>query len=193
MIWTLLAVSALAAPPDFRETRTDVADGCTLFLGPADASGVVPMRAECTWPDVTVDQFKAAYGDWARHDDIYTSVGTSVVLSTSGNTAEVRQTFEASGIKTREMIIDGTTADLPNGIRYSWTKHPGDQGITSGNVEVERSDGFWEVTSRPAGGVLAVHQVSYAPGGRVPGFLIRWFQTGGLQEIAEDTRRAVHL
>lgn len=191
MSWMLLLALAGAAPPDFRETRTDVADGCTLYLGPAESDGVVPMRAECTWPDVTVDQFKTAYGDWTKHAEIYQSIGSSVLVSSTGNTATVRQTHEAGGIKTREMVIDGTTTERTDGVRYEWHKNPGDQGITSGNVEATRSDGYWDVTTRPEGGVFAVHQLSYEPGGSVPGFLVRWFQTGGLQAIAEDTRAAV--
>lgn len=182
---------AVAAPPGYRETRSDVAGGCDLFLGQADSEGVVPMRAECDWPDVTVAQFEAAYGDWASHDEIYGNISSSVVLSSEGTTHSVRQTFEAGGIKTREMIIVGSREDVPGGVKYSWHKQAGDQGITTNNVEVTRSTGYWLVTERAEGGVHAEYELSYDPGGSVPGFLVRWFQGSGLQGIIEDTRNAV--
>jgi hypothetical protein len=190
MWWILLLGSALAAPPGFNVSKRDV-EGCTLYLGPAEADGVVPMRAECRWPDVSVEQFDRAYADWTRHDEIFSSIASSDLVSTNGATKTLRQTYTASGISDREMLIDGTRTEIDGGLRFEWHKHPGDQGITSGNVEALRSDGFWEVTAHPEGGVTAIHQLSYDPGGRVPGFLVRWFQTSGLAAIVGDLKAAI--
>jgi hypothetical protein len=187
----LVALSAaLAAPPGFHVTREDVV-GCDLMLGPAGSDGIVPMRAECHWPDVTVDQFVRAYGDWARHDEIFSSVSESTIVSTSGNTTVTRQVFVASGIKDREELTEGTKSDIPGGVKFAWRKKPGDQGITSGNVEMARNEGFWEVTAHPEGGVLAVHQATIDPGGSVPGFLVRWFQTSGLTAVVTEMKAAI--
>ena len=49
--------AALAAPSGWKVTRENV-EGCELALGPMTAQGIVPMRAECVWPDVTLDRFK---------------------------------------------------------------------------------------------------------------------------------------
>ncbi len=185
MLTVLLLSSALGAPPGFQVTRDDVS-GCTLMLGEREADGVVPMRAECHWPEVTVAHFHETFAPWDHHDRFFSSVSVSEILEEDGDRLRVRQIHVARGISDREVIIDATRAPLDEGgFRYAWTL-ASDQ-VEGGDLIVPaRNDGHWEVRPHPEGGVAVVHQLAYDPAGRVPGFVVRWFQTSGLAEIVTD-------
>jgi len=183
MMYLLLA-SALAAPAGFKVTKNT--DHCELSLGPALGNGVVPMRAECHFPGASPEKvhgLMAAFGD---HDKYWSSVVSSDVLRTDGSRTWVRQVHAAKGISNREAILVMEKKTVDGGFRYTWTLDNSGLEAADGNVAVEWDDGYWEITSHPDGGVKAVHQLAYGPGGSVPGFLVRWFQTSGLQAVVQE-------
>jgi hypothetical protein len=181
MLFIAMTTAALAAPPGYSVTETDV-DGCELSLGPTEADGVVPMRAECVWRDITLDTWNAKMAKWGDHDTYFSVIVESNVQRTVGDKALVYQKHRSKGISDRETNLWMQHTVVNGADRYAWTPakeepvHPAD-----GNVAVARSDGYWEAKADPAGGIRVVHQLSYDPGGSVPGFLVRWFQTSGLE------------
>ncbi|MCO4744693.1 MAG: hypothetical protein KC912_07890 [Proteobacteria bacterium] len=182
---TFLLATALAAPSGFTVTKTDVS-GCELSKGPADDQGDVPMYAECVWPDVTVDKFHSVFQDWTKHDDIFSSVSASKVQR-DGDKKLVFQTHVARGISNRDILLWGELTQKGEGWRYAWTK-ASDEPLTaaSGHVVCERSDGWWEVQPRAEGGVNVTYELRYDPGGSVPGFLVRSFQTSGFAAVVTE-------
>lgn len=184
-IHTVLAAIALAAPAGFEVTKEGVS-GCTLMLGQPDA-GVVPMRAECRWPDVTAEEFDALFSKWEDHEAYFSTISESDVLSRPAGKVEFRQVHTTRGISDREVVLLGERTALDGGgFRYAWTLSPHQLTVSGGRVAPERDDGFWEVRPNPEGGVDVVHQLTYDPGGRVPGFVVRWFQTSGLATVVTD-------
>lgn len=187
----LLLSTALAAPPGYAVSKDGV-EGCALYLGPADANGIVPMLAECAWPDVTMDGFRKAFDDWEHHDEIFSSVADSKIVRRDGDRTLLHQRHQSSGISDREAMLWGTAGPVDGGgYRYAWTMAKGEPlEVASGNVPTAFDDGHWIVRPRPEGGVLVEHKLVYDPGGRVPGFLVRWFQTSGLAATVTEAHAA---
>jgi hypothetical protein len=187
MITVLLAVTpVLAAPPaGFKEITTG--NDCTVWRGPADAEGIAPVHAECSWPDVDPRKLHAALGDWAGHAKVHDTVLTSVVEKTEGGRSLVRQEHKLSGVSNREVAIWMEKKDVPGGAVYSWT-HDAPVTPKKGNVATTKHVGSWTVTDREGGGADVVYTLAYNPGGSVPGFLIRWFQGSGTITTTEELR-----
>lgn len=189
MIVAMALSAALAAPPGY--TVSTSAAGCDLSLGPADAQGVVPMRAECHWPELTPAQFKAVMGRFEGHDEIWSSVASATTVRTEGGRTLSRQVHLSKGISNREVMLWLESADVAGGWRFSWKKASESFALTDGHVLPSRDEGFCEGTAHPKGGLAVVYQLAYDPGGSVPGFLVRWFQTSGLEAIVTEMRAAV--
>ena len=102
-MWTLWIAVAVAAPPGFKETKA--MDQCTLYLGPPLDNGVVPMRAECHFPDVDLAKVDAAFSRWADHDLPFSTVLGSDVVRTEGDTTWVHQVHAMKGVSDRECIL----------------------------------------------------------------------------------------
>lgn len=191
MITLLLTGAALAAPPGYNVTKTG-SSGCELSLGPAEADGVVPMRAECYWPEASLDKFKAVFGDWEKHDDVFSTVVESKVQRSEAGRALVYQKHRNSGIADREILLWMKSEQVDGWTRYSWTKAKGETlTVADGNVETPRSDGYWQAKASPDGGILVQHTLSYAPGGSVWGWVVRAFQTSGLEATVAEARKGV--
>lgn len=185
-MWTIVLGAALAAPPGYRETKTT--EHCALFLGPADAAGRVPMRAECAWPSVDPQKLIAMFSKLEDHDLFFSTIVSSDLVRSEGGASWVRQVHRSKGIADRECVLKMTSAPLSGGTKFAWTLDNGDLVAGEGRVLVGFDDGYWEFTADPAGGTRAVHELVYDPGGSVPGFLVRWFQTSGLEAIVNELR-----
>lgn len=189
---TLLLSAALAAPAGWNVTDASADGGtCELSLGPAESDGVVPMRAECAWKDVTLDQFKTAQAAWGNHDDFFSTVVESTV-KTPGDKALVYQKHSSRGIADREVLLWMWHEDVDGYDRYAWST-ASEQALTvvDGNVRCGKSVGYWSAKAEASGGIRVVHVLSYDPGGSVPGFLVRWFQTSGLAANATELHQAL--
>lgn len=185
LIYTLLS-TALAAPPGFHVSETY--EGCELSLGPADASGVIPMHAECHWPELSPATFKAAMSRFEDHAKVWSSVQSSTAVRTEGARTLARQVHLSKGISNREVMMWLEGVDVDGGWRFQWTKAAEPFTLTDGYVLPSKDDGFCQGTAHPDGGLSVVYQLSYDPGGSVPGFLVRWFQTSGLEAIVHELR-----
>ncbi len=188
----LLVSAALAAPAGWNVTDATADSGtCELSLGPAETDGVIPMRAECVWKDVTLDQFKTKMSAWDHHDDYFTTVVESTI-KTAGDKALVYQMHRSSGISDREVMITMWHEVVDGFERYAWNTATAEPlTVIKGNVRCARSEGYWQAKAEPTGGIRVVHLLSYDPGGSVPGFLVRWFQTSGLGTNATELHQSL--
>jgi len=189
MLTLAFAIAAAYAVPDgYHVTREDVV-GCTLMLGTAEPDGVVPMRAECHWPDVSLATFDRLFKVWDQHDEIFSTIDESDVVSViSGGVTRVKQRQSTKGITDRFVVLDMRVDPLAGGgFEYHW-KMATDHGLTppDDTVAAAREDGSWKVRPAADGGVDIEYVLAYGPGGSVPGFLVRWFQTSGLAGIVTD-------
>lgn len=188
MVLLLALATALAAPDGYKVTKEDVV-GCTLMLGPKEADGVVPMRAECHWPDITLETFDRCFRAWDSHDEIFSTIETNeIVPSGQDGVVRVVQRQVTKGISDRFAVLDMRVDPLDGGgFDYHWSVAK-DHGIEPlpNTVVTPRSDGTWKVRAASDGGVDVEYVLSYDPGGSVPGFLVRWFQTSGLAGIVTD-------
>lgn len=183
---TLVAVgTAQAAPAGFKVTKTT--DACTISSGPADAAGIVPMMAECVWPDVTLDKVDARFSPWDAHDEVFSAIVSSVIERTDGGKAYVRQVHRAKGITDRECVLEMTKTSEGGGTKFAWrTSPPG--AISADRVEVEHDVGYWLFVPRAEGGVAVTYYLEYGPGGSVPGFIVRAFQGSGFEGATTELR-----
>lgn len=160
-------------------------DGCRFFVGDA-VDGFSPVRAECDW-DLPPEKVQRVLADLARHDDYFTSVKQAERLPSG----RYRQIHQASGISDREIILDMGSEAIPGGTRYWWRKAADQSELTGNNVETTTNTGKWEVTAAAGGGTGShvVYELYYNPGGSVPSFLVRWFQTSGTQQLVGELKR----
>lgn len=180
MILTIqLAASAFGAPPGFEQTKTT--EHCSIFRGPALPNGVVPLMAECLWPDVSLEKIDKIFSPWQDHDLFFSAIAASDVERTEGSAAYVRQVHQARGISDRECLLRMTREAIAGGYQYSWALDPSGGPPKEGRVAVGYDVGYWRFTSAPGGGVSVVYSLEYGPGGSVPGLLVRWFQTSGFE------------
>lgn len=187
----LLVSAALAAPAGWNVTDAKADGGaCELALGPAGKDGVVPMRAECVWPDVTLAKFMAAQAAWDHHDDYFTTVVESTT-KTPGDKALVYQKHRSRGISDREVMLHMWHETTDGFERYAWDTATAEPlTLVDGNVRCGKSEGYWQAKTEGTG-VRVVHLLSYDPGGSVPGFLVRWFQTSGLAVNVSELHQAL--
>ncbi len=107
---TLMLSAAFAAPAGWKVTDAGADSGaCELSLGPAEADGVVPMRAECYWKDVSLDKFKAGMADWNKHDEAFTAVAATVSC-TSCTTCTLRTASASKPLTIVAVVSNGATA-----------------------------------------------------------------------------------
>ncbi|MEZ4319246.1 MAG: SRPBCC family protein [Myxococcota bacterium] len=188
MITTLLLSSALAGvPAGFTEVKRD--NDCVVYKGPAEADGVIPIFAACDWADVQPAKLNALQYDWEGHAKVFSTVKSSKITKTEGEKSLVHQVHAISGVSDREVSIWMWRDTVPGGFQYNW-KSDGPMEPAKGNVATARHEGFWRVTERPEGGSHVEYELIYDPGGSVPGFLVRWFQTSGTITTTQELRAA---
>ena len=148
----------------------------------------IPLRAECDWP-IPVDRLRAMLDSWEAHALYFSNLEESSVLGFEGDSVIVRQIHRARGISDREVVVKWDVAPLERGWRYTWQKSPDQSAATGRRVEVEEYAGRWEITATETGSHLVL-ETRYAPGGRVPFFLVNWLQGAGIQHVLDELRSA---
>lgn len=187
MVWLFLSLAVAEPPAGYAEVKR--ADDCVLYKGPAEVDGTEPMVAECHWRDVEPERLIARLGDYGSYGTLIPGVVSSVVVRSEETRSLVHQVQATKGIATREVLIWMVTEPLEGGARVAWSTAP-DQALDlpEGHVRADRNDGAWEVTAHPGGGSAVVHRIAYDPGGSVPGWVVRWFQVGGLMDVMTHVR-----
>lgn len=177
---------AVAAPPGFKVTKTT--ETCTIYSGPAIPSGPVPMLAECRWPNLAVPKIDAVFSPWQDHDLFFSAVAASDVERTEGGYAYVRQVHQARGISDRECVLKMRRTEEGGGVKFAWALDPTPITVGDGRVAVAHDVGHWLFTPHPDGGVTVSYYLEYDPGGSVPGFLVRSFQSSGFEAGVTELR-----
>ncbi len=160
---------------------------CTL-TNLEDDRAPVSLRAECDWP-IPADRIGAILEDSEAQVRYFSNLGESTVLGTEGNSVIVRQLHQATGISDREVVVEWDVTPVEGGRRYTWRKSPDQSAATGRGVEVELYAGSWEITTTETGSHV-VMETRYAPGGRVPFFLVRSFQGAGIRQTLDELRTA---
>lgn len=185
---TFLITALAGAPAGYTEIRTG--NDCTIFKGPATANGIVPVYADCTWPEIAPAKLHTLLSSWEGHAAVFETVLTSKVVKTEGSRALVHQVHQLSGVSNREVEIWMEKVTVPGGFEYRWTSPGPLATVEKGNVPTGQQDGYWKVTEAPSGGSHVEYALTYDPGGSVPGFLVRWFQGSGTETSTIELRTA---
>ncbi len=187
MVLGFVVSAALAAPAGFRQISEAV--GCKIWLGPADAAGVAPMSAECVWPEVNAAKLGARLARVDGFGDLVFAIVAEKIVRVDGARTLVHQVQSAPVIADREVLLWMTTSHVGDCWRTAW-KTAAEESLTlaSGRVRTARNDGAWEVCVEPTGGARVVHDIWLDPGGSVPNWLVRRFQSGGLTDVLTAVR-----
>ncbi|HJN75891.1 MAG TPA: hypothetical protein QGF58_18315 [Myxococcota bacterium] len=181
-----LVATALAAPKGFAEGKSG--NGCTIYIGPENAQGIGTVHAECHWPEQTVEEIDQILGDVGIHDDVFTIIIESTVLSEKDGTSSVRQVHRNPPLDDRELVeLMGRKTD-GDAIIHWWTKAKTQPAVADGRINTEVNTGKWVISEHEKGGVSLVYVLDYAPGGSVPSFVIRAFQGTGIIDFLGDLR-----
>lgn len=184
----LLAQTAFAEAPPGASVSAAGHD-CVFYLGPKADNGYNHINVECYWPEITVAQADPLIADFGAHDRIFRSATVSDVVGEENGFTLVRQVHEAKGLSPREVVLKFKREAVSGGYRYWWVKHENQPPLSSAkHVEIAYDDGHFLVTNNPSGGVKVEYHLLYDPGGRVPKFIVNWFQTDGVMDVMLDLR-----
>lgn len=163
---------------------------CTVANGEGEGDAV-PVRATCHWPDRSLAQVEAVLADLDGQAAVFDALVASEVVGTADDGEPLqRQVHTAPAISDREVVVAWHTETLPDGMRHRW-RVADDQSAAKGEgITPLMHEGKWEVRRDPAGGVVVVYDATYAPGGSVPSFLVRWFQGGGVRGVLANLHDA---
>jgi len=181
-----LATAFAAAPAGYEEVKSG--NGCSIYVGPENSYGIGMVHAECHWPELTVESMDQILGDAGTHDDIYTIIIESTVLSDTDGQLTVKQVHRNPPLDDRELVqLMGRKTD-GDAIIHWWTKAKKQPQVADGNVNTQVNTGKWVLSAHDSGGIHLVYVLDYAPGGSVPSFVIRAFQSQGILDFLGDLR-----
>jgi hypothetical protein len=183
----LLTQVALAdAPPGAKVAAAG--HDCVFYVGPKSDIGYNHVNVECYWPEVTVAKADPIMSNYGIHNNIFGSVSVSDVVGTEGEYTRVHQVHNAKGIKPREAMLMFKKEVVSGGYKYSWVMDENQPAPTAGHVTSSYDDGHFVFTNNPSGGVKVEYHLLYSPSGRVPKFVVNWFQTDGVVDVMRDLR-----
>jgi hypothetical protein len=178
LIVTLVPVAQAAGE---RKTVLERGD-CEVTVGDRDAAGNNLVIAYCSWT-VAFDKLKQAFADVSSHDEYLSSVAQSAVL----DDGRVLQVHQAAGIADRQITLAFTEVDLDDGgYRVSWTRADKQEALGEGRVDAPTDDGHWQVRPGKDGVQKVEYSLRYDAGGRVPTWIVRTFQKGGIADICDE-------
>jgi hypothetical protein len=155
---------------------------CEVTVGDRDAEGNNLVIAYCSWT-LSIDKLKKAFEDVSSHDEYLSSVTQSTVLEDG----RVLQVHQAAGISDRQITLAFTEEDLDDGgYRVSWTRADKQEALGEGRVDAPVDDGYWQVRPGKDGVQKVEYSLRYDAGGRVPTWIVRAFQKGGIADICDE-------
>ena len=170
-------------------TVSNKSDGCTYFKGAAEGD-ITPIRVECAWTDVDAGKMHRLLARPGSHDGVFGGLAESRLVEEEGSRSRVYQRFAATGMSDREVIVDYDTTAVEGGRRYFWRKSTDQSALRGDAVEVPETSGLWEVTESQ-GQVRLTYELRMKVGGMVPGFAMKWFQTGAIQSTIDELKAKV--
>lgn len=175
------AVSASA----LADERKEVAKRADCVISVGDRVGVTDLvLADCQWP-IAASKIIPVIKDAGIHDKVM----SSVVSSDKVGDLLYHQVHQASGISDREATLKFTITETGDTVKVAWTLAPTQQPKTDeDNVAAVQDDGHWLVKDNGDGTSYVQYALRYDPGGRVPSWVVRAFQKGGIADIVEEMR-----
>ncbi len=188
-MWILFLTSTVIATetPTFEPIRNT--EDCHYSVSAADADGYPILRAECRWPELSLEQIDAVLRPMAGHQDTWSAVASSTVLEQGDDGARVRQVHVAPLMDDRLLDLRMWVEPEPGGMSFRWTLADGQPEPPPGSLNVVRDDGCYTVL-RDGDGVHVVATLQYDPGGTIPAFLVSWFQQLALPRFLEELKAA---
>lgn len=183
-----LLLAAQATPDGFVETRST--QQCTFSVGPARASGVSPIHAACRWPHISLAAVDAAFGDFSSSARIHETVAEATVTRRAPGVTEVLEIHTAPTIAPRQAHLRYTRAATDRVVRWRWELTDPQPPLRPRHLAELENTGSWTFTAPPGGGVEVIHQLTYEPGGSVPAWLIRLFQTRAVSRFCDELHAA---
>jgi hypothetical protein len=183
----LLFFPALMAsePPGFEPVGEQ--GGCAFSATAPGEDGFPLLRAECRWPEIPAEALEALLGDWGGHQEIWSTVVSSRVVSEQGDGTLVVHVHQAPAMADREVLLRMWVEEVPGGRAYRWSRAEPQPAPSEGRVTVERDDGCYTVLAEGEGSHL-IATLRYDPGGFIPAALVRWFQVLGMPGMLEELR-----
>jgi len=159
---------------------------CEISVGDRDSRALDLIIADCTW-SAPPARVIAVVKDATTHTFL-----SSVEVSTKLADGRVLQVHKADGIADRQVALTFKNTDLQDGgFRTEWTKATTQESLGEDRVEVEVNDGAWEVHAGENGGSKVRYELRYHAGGKVPNWLVRSFQKGGVGTLVTEMRDRV--
>lgn len=172
-----------AAPPGYSALRER--DGCAAYVGPANG-GAAPMRIECRWPGVSVEQVDALLSHPERDTTIFSRVRVSQIVGKVGDRLQVLRVHDFTPLEDRQGVVEITRRVLADGVRFEWHLAPV-QPRNDDLVTVERDTGFWLV-QRTQDGVALTLETEFDPGGTVRRFLTHNIMASTMLDMVAELR-----
>ena len=184
LVFLILILAVPIASADW--TSVGNKHGCEIYKGETE-DDIAPIRAVCDWPISTnsVIQTLDHPGDL---ETVFSTVEQSAVLESELNGAElVYQSYRKTIFFRREVVLTMSSEFIPDGRRFSWKKASDQSALTGDRIEIDRTENLWEVTGTEDRCHIVL-ELSFAPGGSVPAFLIGWLQGAGVKEQLGELR-----
>ena len=178
-ILVLLPTSVFAGERKVVATQAD----CSISVGDRDDAGLDLIIADCVWP-IAPEKVIQAVKNPETHDFL-----ASVKESSKLPDGRILQVHVASGISDRQITLSFTDTPLADGgFKTSWTRAAKQEPLKEDVVDAPVDDGYWEVHPDGAGGSKVTYGLRYGLGGKVPTWLVRGFQKGGIGDLVEQMR-----
>ena len=184
--WILAAAGAArASEVGFEPVRT--VDGCAIAMRPESHAEGAAMRAECVWPDVSVEALAALVGDYGRYPEFVYPIAEAAVRRHDGARTLVYQRQQVFGLADREVLLWMRQEPRTDGLRGSWVAASEEAlTLTPGAIRTPSNTGFWDVAADPAGGAHVVHEIAMDAGGAVPKWVVALVRTRAFARIMTD-------
>jgi hypothetical protein len=182
LLFDVLGSSALASERKETARKAD----CVITVGDRDARGLDLVIGDCAWP-VAPEKVIAVVKAADKHDDYLDSVAVSDPLPDG----RILQVHKATGIGDRQVTLRFTDKPLADGgFRSEWTRAEKQEPLGEDRVDPPVDDGWWEVHADGKGGSRVQYGLRYDAGGKVPTWVVRAFQSGGIADILAEMREA---
>ena len=91
----------------------------------------------------------------------------------------------------REAMIIYQKEQKENRIIHKWKLSDIQPAPQQDHLLIKEHQGQWEIKEHPSGGVQCHYESTYLPGGSIPAWLVRQFQTSEIIRMIEETHRSV--
>ena len=182
-VFLAIAVAPIASA---NWTSIGAKNGCEFYKGAA-VGALAPMRAVCDWP-ISADKVIRALDRTGDLELVFSTIDQSSIVGPDPTGGElVYQSYRKTIFFRREVVLAIFSEPIPGGRRLLWVKADDQSALSGEHTEIDQVQNRWEVTGT-ADSCHLVLEMSFAPGGKIPGFLIDWFQGAGIKEQIADLR-----